>query len=96
MSSLSAVKKPLDDGPRELQNPAQSAKGEEREDRERNPWLTKMEKMLTHNGSQPIEIGHSSDSGDQKNVSFSMNFSKLADESNIFKNLPKPYIIYRL
>ena len=55
-----------------------------------------LEKMLTHNGSQPIEIGHSSDSGDQKNVSFSMNFSKLADESNIFKNLPKQYIIYRL
>ena len=57
-----------------------------------------LEKMLTHNGSQPKEIGHLSDSGDQKNclVSFSLNFSKLAEKSNIFKNLSKPYIIYRL
>ena len=31
--------KPLDGDPQELQNPAQSAKGEERWDRERNPWL---------------------------------------------------------
>ena len=34
--------KPLDGDPRKLQNPAQSAKGEERGDRERNPWLAKM------------------------------------------------------
>ena len=34
--------KPLDGVPRELQNPAQSAKGDERGDRERNPWLAKM------------------------------------------------------
>ena len=34
--------KPLDGDPRKLQNPAQSAKGEERRDRERNPWLAKM------------------------------------------------------
>ena len=27
-----------------------------------------LEKMLTHNGSQPKEIGHLSDSDDQKNV----------------------------
>ena len=32
----------LDGDPRELQNPAQSAKGEERGDHERNPWLAKM------------------------------------------------------
>ena len=42
MSSLSAglVKKPLDDGPRELQNPAQSPKGDERGDREIKPFAS--------------------------------------------------------
>ena len=34
--------KPLDGDPRELQDPAQSAKGEEMGDRERNPGLAKM------------------------------------------------------
>ena len=34
--------KPLDGDPRKLQNPAQSAKGEQRRDRERNPWLANM------------------------------------------------------
>ena len=32
----------MDGEPRELQNPAQSAMGEERGDHERTPWLAKM------------------------------------------------------
>ena len=35
-----------DGDPRKLQNPAQSAKGEEKGDRERNPWLGKMSRPL--------------------------------------------------
>ena len=39
--------KPPDGDPRKLQNPAQSAKGEERGDREPNPWLAKMSRPLS-------------------------------------------------
>ena len=43
MSSLKAVLvKTAIWQPRELQNPAQSAKGKERGDPEGNPWLAKM------------------------------------------------------
>ena len=44
--------KPLDGDPRELQNQAQSAKGEERGDRERNLWLAKMVDQRSHRSFQ--------------------------------------------
>ena len=40
---MSSLKELLDGDPLELQNPAHSAKGEERRDHEQNPWLVKMD-----------------------------------------------------